>query len=94
MDKSVEIRRILESWNPLGERASLIDDLDGYEVEAEDILFNIEMDFESKRIKNKKNAVRKMVRDVINEAFNLHLSDNDCEEYADKIYEIIIRNET
>lgn len=94
MEKSEEIRRILESWNPLGDRASLMDDLDGYETEAQDIYFNVDLDFELKNIKNKKVAVRHMVRDVLNEAFGLHLSVQDCEKYGNLIYEIIIRNET
>ena len=94
MEKSEEIRTILQSWNPLGEMASQIVDLDGYEVEAEDILFNVELDFELKSIKNRKDTVRHIVKDVLNETFGLHLSVQDCERYADLIYEIIIRNET
>ena len=38
------IANILNEWNPLGERATLIKNLDGYAVEAEDILWSMDLD--------------------------------------------------
>jgi len=34
-----KVKRLLTSWNPLGERAIQISDLNEYETEAVDILF-------------------------------------------------------
>ena len=36
--------QILANWNPLGDRASEVEDLNGYRTEAEDILFHIHLD--------------------------------------------------
>lgn len=39
-DELIEkVKLILTEWNPLGDQASQIDDLDNYETEAIDILF-------------------------------------------------------
>ena len=34
-----EVARILNEWNPLGDDAERVDDLDGYKTESADILF-------------------------------------------------------
>ena len=34
--------KILTDWNPLGNKASKISDLDNYSTEADDIIFNID----------------------------------------------------
>ena len=36
------VKELLIEWNPLGEKSILIEDLNGYEIEATDILFHIE----------------------------------------------------
>ena len=36
-----KVKRLLTSWNPLGERSNQISDLNEYETEAVDILFHI-----------------------------------------------------
>ena len=42
-EKLIEkIKLILTDWNPLGEQASQIPDLENYEIEAIDILFYID----------------------------------------------------
>lgn len=44
------LKDILSEWNPLGDRATQINDLENYETEATDILFHI----------NKKNSVEQI----------------------------------
>jgi hypothetical protein len=88
-NKTNKIKEILNQWNPLGERANQIPDLNNYETEANDIIFNIEMDLEFKKIKNSKNLVKKIVKEVLNEAFNLWLTDEDCEKPSELIYNVL-----
>ena len=81
-----QIAEILNQWNPLGDRAKTIPDLDGYRTEAEDIFFGIELD-----VKIKKTDVLNLVQDVLNEAFELSLTWDDCKEPADKIASILTK---
>ena len=39
-----EVAKILNEWNPLGDDAKTIEDLDGYRTEASDIIFNLKME--------------------------------------------------
>ncbi|HDL02077.1 MAG TPA: hypothetical protein ENH23_07575 [candidate division Zixibacteria bacterium] len=77
-----KIMRVLSDWNPLGERAVSIDDLDGYRTEAIDMIFHFSM---SHTFNNTLNIVRA----ILNEAFNLSLSKDECAEPSRKILEII-----
>ena len=45
-----EVAKILNEWNPLGDDASKIKDLDGYRTEATDIIFHLSIS------KNRANA--------------------------------------
>ena len=38
-----QVAKVLEVWNPLGEAANTVDDLDGYRYEAIDIISTIEL---------------------------------------------------
>jgi hypothetical protein len=40
-EKIIEISEILTAWNPLGERAAAMKDLDNYQTEAVDIMSEI-----------------------------------------------------
>ena len=43
-DETIEtVAKILEKWNPLGENANSIKDLDGYRVEAIDIISTLDL---------------------------------------------------
>ena len=79
-----EIQKILTEWNPLKGRSIRIKDLDNYKTEAIDIIFNLEME-------NKISAstVSKITREVINQAFNLYLTKQDCKAAANQIYKIL-----
>ena len=58
------VANILEEWNPLGEKASSVSDLNGYHTEAIDIL-------SSSRIL--KHPIKKAVATVLSQAFDLNL---------------------
>lgn len=84
------IKEILCIWNPLGKRSMQIHDLDNYNAEAIDIISNIEMDLEFKRLRYSKGLVKKVTKQVINEAFNMWLTDEDCEKPSELIYNILL----
>jgi len=77
--------KILTDWNPLGSRASTISDLDNYRTEAIDILCHFDL--------NKANT-EIIVREVINQAFDLSLSARDCASVGRKIQELIKNQKT
>ena len=76
------VARVLAMWNPLGESASHTKDLDGFRVEAADIIYGLE---------SRGKAVRtlQVVMDVLNEAFNLDLNPQDCTLPAKEIAAIL-----
>ena len=64
-----EVAKVLSEWNPLGDNAERVNDLDGYKTESVDILFELEMS-------SMNNAhVRKVVMQVLNEAFDIELTE-------------------
>jgi len=74
------VMKILTDWNPLGSRVSTISDLDNYRTEAMDILCHFDL--------NETNAAI-IVREVINQAFNLSLSARDCATVGRKMQKLI-----
>ena len=76
-----QIQNILNEWNPLSGQLHSVKDLDNYKTEAIDIIFNLEMEG-----KISSSTVQKITREVINEAFNLYLTKQDCKEPSFKIY--------
>jgi uncharacterized phosphosugar-binding protein len=79
----LKVASVLNTWNPLGDRAIKIADLDGYRAEAIEIIYNSGL---------RKNAkVSEIIMEVINEAFDLSLSESDCVDPARKINEILKR---
>ena len=75
-----KVMKILTDWNPLGSRANAISDLDNYRTEAIDILCHFDL--------NKTNTAI-IVREVINQAFDLALSARDCASVGLKIQKIL-----
>lgn len=80
-----KVMKILADWNPLGSRASTISDLDNYRTEAIDILCHFDLH-------KTKTAI--IVREVINQAFDLSLSARDCAIVGRKIQELIKKQKT
>ncbi len=66
-----KVMDLLTTWNPLGERADSIDQLDNYRTEAIDILFHLDL-------AGPKASPARIVRDVLNQAFDLSLSLEEC----------------
>ena len=88
-NKTKQIQEILTQWNPLGKRSKVIPDLNNYETEAEDIIFNIVMEVEMANRPNLKKLTHKIVRQVLNEAFNMDLTAIECENASELIYKVL-----
>ena len=76
----MSVANILEEWNPLGEQATSISDLDGYYTEAIDILSSSSI---------LKKPIIKTVATVLTEAFEITLDKSQLEHYSKKIEQII-----
>jgi hypothetical protein len=74
-----EVARILSEWNPLGDEAAKALDLDSYETESIDILFHINKS-------TGKASLEKIMMQVLNEAFDIELTQDDCSDAASKIF--------
>lgn len=89
-DKNRRIKIIdWTAWNPLGEQAQSINDLDNYNTEAHDIYFHFVSEIQFPKKNNPLKRAQLIIKEVINEAFNLWRSDKDCEDSAIKIMEIL-----
>ena len=75
-----EVARILNQWNPLGDDAKRVSDLDGYRTEASDIIFHLEIS---------KANVRDIVQQILNQAFDLSLTKEECSEPANEIMKVL-----
>ena len=80
----LEVVKILSEWNPLGDLATKVPDLDGYRTEAIDIIFELSLS------KNESKASI-IISEVLNQAFDLSLSSSECTEAARKILSVITR---
>jgi hypothetical protein len=77
-----EVAKILNEWNPLGDDASKIRDLDGYRTEAIDIIFQLSI------TKNRANS-ENIVKEVLNQAFDLSLTKSECVGPTQQILNIL-----
>lgn len=75
------VMEILTEWNPLGERASQIKDLENYKTEAVDILMALSL-FQNSHPAD-------LIRSVLNQAFDLSLTSKECKKVASKITKIL-----
>ena len=82
--KIQEVMNVITEWDPLCDEAFDIPDLDNYRTEAIDILFHI--DFQNANTEEK---VITLLKNILNEAFDLILSREDCIQTGKKIYEIV-----
>jgi len=82
-DKQIQqIQKILVDWNPLGSKASLVKDLNGYDTEAIDIVG-------ASKIMNKGKCNADIIRSVLEDAFDLSLDEKQCQKAATEINEIL-----
>ena len=77
-----KVAGILQAWNPLGERAAVVADLDGYKTEAIDIIFAF-------NVTGGRTPPAKLVMQTLNGAFDLFLSLDECEEHAQQIVRVL-----
>lgn len=81
-EEIVQVAKILEEWNPLGEAANTIEQLDGYRYEAIDIISTI-------RVVNGSNKVRKSIEQVLTQAFSIKLNQTKLDETSEKVKTIL-----
>jgi hypothetical protein len=75
-EKAIEIGKILTEWNPVGDGAAAVNDLNNYESEAMDILWVMELYGYSPK---------KAVSEVLQEAFLIDLEKKELEHYSNRI---------
>ena len=79
-EKIIEISKILTAWNPLGEHAAALKDLDNYQTEAVDIMSVIMLYGYSPK---------KAVSEIIREAFLIDLEKAELDHYSKKIKAVL-----
>ncbi len=83
IDEQIEsIMEILTKWNPLGDGAEAVTDLDNYRTEATDILAEIDMSLWNE-------SAQTIVKEVLNQAFGLSLTRAECKQPAREIQKIL-----
>jgi hypothetical protein len=75
------VMKVLSAWNPLGERAAAVDDLDNYRTEATDILFHF-------GLRGSERSAAKIGQDVISQAFEIDVPIASCQAPAAEIWRI------
>ena len=81
-DQIVQVAKVLEEWNPLGEAANTFEQLEGYRYEAIDIISTINIFPGSNRVKN-------AIEQVLTQAFNIELNQGKLSEAAATIESIL-----
>ena len=76
----IAVANVLEEWNPLGERAATISDLNGYHTEAIDILSSSHI---------LKLPIKNTIDAVLSQAFSLDLDDNELIHYSELIEKLV-----
>ena len=84
-EQIIKVAKILEEWNPLGEKANSIEQLDGYRIEAIDIISTI-------RIVNGPAKVRESIEQVLTQAFKIQLNEVKLAEAAERVKNVLIAN--
>lgn len=77
-----KVAAVLAEWDPLGSRADRVSDLDGYRIEAIDIIMAL-------GVLRTFDTPEKTVSDILNQAFDLSLKPIDCVTPARKIQLIL-----
>lgn len=77
-----EISRILTAWNPLGQRAAAVKDLNNYQTEAIDILSVVELHGYSPK---------RAVSAVLQQAFLIDLEKTELDHFSRKIKAVLAK---
>ena len=78
----IKVANVLEEWNPLGEAANTVEQLDGYRYEAIDIISTIQ-------IVNGPGKIKESIEQVLTQAFNIDLDKARLEKATKKIKELL-----
>jgi len=89
-NKIDKIKTILTEWNPIGDKS--VPDLNGYETEIYDIICNLTVDYDFPKKEINVKQLKKILREVLNEAFDLYLTDQECNDPAIRIMAKIKEN--
>ncbi len=81
-EQIVKVANILEEWNPLGEAANTVEQLDGYRHEAIDIISTI-------KIVNSPGIIKESIEQVLTQAFNIDLDKGKLDETTNKIKNLL-----
>ena len=81
-EQIINVAKVIEEWNPLGEAANTVEQLDGYRYEAIDIISTIQ-------IVNGPGKIKESIEQVLTQAFNIELNQVKLAEAANKIKSII-----
>lgn len=87
--KIEQIKSILKHWNPLGNAEHSIQDLNDYETEVDDIIFNLEIEYDFPEKSVTKKQLSKIVKEVLNQAFDLYLTNSECDAPSEEILEVL-----
>lgn len=80
-----KIAKVLEDWNPLGEKANNVEGLDGYRIEAIDIISTL-------NFKSGPNKVEKAIEQVLTQAFDIELNPAQLEQAAEDVEKLMGAN--
>jgi len=81
-EQILKVANVLEEWNPLGEAANAVDQLDGYRYEAIDIISTI-------KIINGPGKIKESIEQVLTQAFNIDLDKDKLDEATNKIKDLL-----
>jgi hypothetical protein len=81
-EQVIKVAKVLEEWNPLGEEANTVEQLDGYRYEAIDIISAIQ-------IVNGPGKIKESIEQVLTQAFNVDLNKAKLEEATKRIKDLL-----
>lgn len=88
-DKIEQFKAVLKKWNPLGTAENNIPDVNDYETEVDDIIFNLKIDYDFPEKSITQKQLSKIIKEVLNEAFDLYLTNSDCNAPSEEILKIL-----
>jgi hypothetical protein len=77
-----KVKQVLVEWNPLGDQAYKVKDLENYQIETVDLLFYIDK-------KSSIDRINKIMNDIMSEAFGVYHDLNKTRKFAEKIRKIL-----
>ncbi len=82
-DQIKKVKQILTEWNPLGDFAAKVPDLDNYDTETNDLAFYIDK-------KSSVTKINKLMIEILEQAFDYTVDLEESLTYAEKIKNILI----